>query len=707
MKNSFKSLLILAVICILPIDKIIGAPINININTRNSLLRIGMAPLTITKEGKEIATKLYYALDADNVLFVEEICKNLSNIQVVENNTLDYSALKWLCEKWIEEKKTNNVIILDKLSLDYYQYFIANKCEHLKEYLCRHYQIKNYSANEDDMALSNRKMYLEDLLLFNDPSRDTWDFSNNVINLLNIKKGDKVLDLGAGFGYYSNKLLELVGKAGKVYSADTNNHYIKYISDYSKKFNIENLVPVNSKESDACVSEKVDVVFMCSLYHIIYGWSQEGNRNKLIESIKKTLNPGGRFYIIDNKYSAGKEMNNCYIYKELIISQMEMYGFKYEKYYDISSRRYLLEFIYLPGEMSTLTIDDEFVKEKNDNFIIKIADKKSIIHIGSLDSYDTTPKGILGAKMVLSVLNNKNCIDALNTVRYYNTIIPNENFGGEYTALQWFCKYLASSVSKRKEILKDPLIKSYYQYLSADDYKLLKNYLLYKYKLIDRSKISVKKDIDIGDDNTQEIGRTKRAFIEDFILFNNPQREQWEKSSEIMSQLPIKNGDVIVDLGSGSGYYSYKFSKIIGNSGKVYSLDTKNGHLDFINNFTKSNSINNIVTVKVGDDQGYKIPEKADYVYLCSLYHIVYGVFSHDERENFIMSIVNSLKDNGKLIIVDNCPVNDSTLPYHGPYISKELIISQLSYYGFELVEYYQTIPQRYVLVFKKITPVI
>jgi SAM-dependent methyltransferase len=45
--------------------------------------------------------------------------------------------------------------------------------------------------------------------------------------------------------------------------------------------------------------------------------------------------------------------------------------------------------------------------------------------------------------------------------------------------------------------------------------------------------------------------------------------------------------------------------------------------------------------------------------------------------------------------------VEDTTLPYHGPHLARELIISQLWYYGLQLVNSYQFIPQRYILVFK------
>lgn len=675
--------------------------VKLKIQTKNSILRIGVEPLAYTDKGKKIADKLYDALEEKDYDVIKKISKKYASLQQEEDSVLDYSALSWLCDRIIEQKKYGSINGLDKMSEEYYEYFVKEDYKVLKEYLLSHYGIKKYDVNNQKESDIKRHTFIEELLLFNDPSRNKWDNTDAVISKMNIKNGERVVDVGAGFGFFSDKISGMVGENGVVYAVDTNDTYVNYIKGYVERNGIRNIKPIVSNVHDVVVNDKVDHVFMCSLYHIIYGWSQETNRKAFIGSIKYVLKKGGHFYIVDNKYGAGKEMNNCYIYKEAVISQLENYGFRFVKSYDISKRRYMLDFVYEESPENALTIADD-AKTGEEGMVINVNDERSIIHIGSLDSYDTTEKGILGAKMLINVLNTKNKEDADETVKYYDTIIPKENFGGEYTALQWFCKYVGATSDKKQEMLKDPLTKAYYEYLGDGDYKLLKNYVLYKYKLIDRDKISVSESIDNNEEKTKEIGRTKRAFIEDFILFDNPMRESWEKSSEIMSRMPIKKGDTVIDLGSGSGYYSYKFSKIVGDTGKVYSIDTKSGHLDFINSFAKKNNINNIKTIKPKSDQGYTVPEKGDYVFLCSLYHIVYGVFSHNERERFVQSIVNSLKDDGRLVLVDNSPVDDETLPYHGPFISKDLIISQLSYYGFELEKFYQIIPQRYVMIFRK-----
>src|SRR3954453_16163250 len=52
-----------------------------------------------------------------------------------------------------------------------------------------------------------------------------------------------------------------------------------------------------------------------------------------------------------------------------------------------------------------------------------------------------------------------------------------------------------------------------------------------------------------------------------------PEREKEEKVSKLMPSLNIKPGDVVVDLGAGSGFHTMKLAKLVGPKGKVYAVD--------------------------------------------------------------------------------------------------------------------------------------
>jgi SAM-dependent methyltransferase len=123
-----------------------------------------------------------------------------------------------------------------------------------------------------------------------------------------------------------------------------------------------------------------------------------------------------------------------------------------------------------------------------------------------------------------------------------------------------------------------------------------------------------------------------------------------------------------------------------------------------VQNVSKKFDLGNIETIKDRPDAVGLNPDTADLVFMCSLYHIIYTTATEEVKDRFVDSLKDALKPDGRLIIVDNAVVQNGELPYHGPHIAKELVIVQLYYYGFDLTEQYQFIPQRYVLVFKKRT---
>ena len=139
---------------------------------------------------------------------------------------------------------------------------------------------------------------------------------------------------------------------------------------------------------------------------------------------------------------------------------------------------------------------------------------------------------------------------------------------------------------------------------------------------------------------------------------------------------------------------------MVDKDGKVFAIEIKDEHINTLKEYLDKWHIDNVEVIK-GKEDTLELPCQVDKMFMCSLYHVLYGVISDTDRDKYLKSLVKLLKPDGELIIVDNGPVADNTLPYHGPYISRELIESQLQFYGLRLVDYYQIIPQRYMLKFK------
>ena len=349
--------------------------------------------------------------------------------------------------------------------------------------------------------------------------------------------------------------------------------------------------------------------------------------------------------------------------------------------------------------MANLSLEDKSTMKGKDGGIrpplntdlpvLAVRSKASLIHIGSLDSFDITAGGKEAAQKILDYLSTGNRDSLKKAIDIYDNIIPNENFGGEYTALQWICRLFLAPDEHKKDFLAHPAVSNWFDLLAKDGYSNLKEYLQMKYHFV---------EIEKDDPNA----RTNLRFLEDFILFNNPDRERWDKIAENIYKLGINEGFSVMDFGCGPGYFTFKFADLVGTQGHVYGIETNDRHISYVQDYLKKYNISNISIYEYKpEDLGLQGGEMVDVVFMCSLYHILYAALTDGERDLFVKNIKNHLKEGGRLIIVDNDLVESEDLPYHGPYISRDLIISQLWHYGFYLIDQYQFTVQRYILEFR------
>jgi len=264
------------------------------------------------------------------------------------------------------------------------------------------------------------------------------------------------------------------------------------------------------------------------------------------------------------------------------------------------------------------------------------------------------------------------------------------------------------SESQRKGMLAEGRhTADYFELAAADDYALLKKYVKNKYFLSVENEHEIRKlEEKAKGRRPPMVPQSSDATAEEVITWGeiftyaNPIREQWEKTSKILDFLKVKPGEVIGDVGCGAGYYTFKFSDLVGQQGKVFAVDTNKMVLDFLAKSAEKQYLP-VVPVLSTENNTKLPPNSCDMVFICTMYHAVYVTSIEYVKDEFINSIKMALRPGGRFVIVDNTILPSNQNPFYGPRIAKELIISQLQHYGFKLVDSEQIIPQRYVLVFQ------
>ena len=126
-----------------------------------------------------------------------------------------------------------------------------------------------------------------------------------------------------------------------------------------------------------------------------------------------------------------------------------------------------------------------------------------------------------------------------------------------------------------------------------------------------------------------------------------PEREQEEQPGKLLPALKFKEGDVVADIGAGSGYLTFRMAKLVGKTGKVYAVDIQPEMLDLIRKRMKDRKVTNVEPVQ-GTETDPKLPAASvDLIIMVDVYH----EFSYPYEMTEAM--VKALKPGGRLVFVE------------------------------------------------------
>ena len=108
----------------------------------------------------------------------------------------------------------------------------------------------------------------------------------------------------------------------------------------------------------------------------------------------------------------------------------------------------------------------------------------------------------------------------------------------------------------------------------------------------------------------------------------------------------VEKGMTVMDYGCGNGYFSIPLSNMVGESGKVYSVDIQEEMLDKLAIKTKALNLSNISAIKI-ESNGLKLPVLIDFAIA------IYVVHEIPNQERFFKEVFELLKPEGKLLVVE------------------------------------------------------
>ena len=118
--------------------------------------------------------------------------------------------------------------------------------------------------------------------------------TERLVQVLDIRAGSVVGEIGAGSGELTMAMAKIVGDAGRVFSNEVNKDRVRTIEEAVKKAGLKQVTVVEGHATQTNFpAQCCDAIFMRNVYHHF------GDPPAMNASLRDSLKPGGRLAIID------------------------------------------------------------------------------------------------------------------------------------------------------------------------------------------------------------------------------------------------------------------------------------------------------------------------------------------------------------------------------------------------------------------------
>ena len=174
-------------------------------------------------------------------------------------------------------------------------------------------------------------------------------------------------------------------------------------------------------------------------------------------------------------------------------------------------------------------------------------------------------------------------------------------------------------------------------------------------------------------------------------VFDDPERDAWQKPHEVIEALRLKPDAVVADIGAGTGYFAMRLAHMQP-QGRIYGADTEPDMVKYLAERAQREGLKNVTAVHATPDDP-RLPEKADLILLVDVFHHV------GERVRYFRELQRALKAGGRIVIIDfrmNSPIG----PPVRARIAPEQVKAELALAGYALVQDHDFLPNQYFLIF-------
>jgi arsenite methyltransferase len=170
-------------------------------------------------------------------------------------------------------------------------------------------------------------------------------------------------------------------------------------------------------------------------------------------------------------------------------------------------------------------------------------------------------------------------------------------------------------------------------------------------------------------------------------------RDEWQKPEEVIRALQIKPGQVIADLGSGSGYFTFRLAQAVAPGGKVYAVDIDESMNQYVTAQARERGLTNVDVILAKPDDPLLPRSGVQMIFSANTYHFL------ENRIAYFTNATKYLRPGGRVVIIDFSSRQWFDL-LGAHYTPGDVIKREMKKAGYTLQEEFGFLSKQHLLVF-------
>jgi SAM-dependent methyltransferase len=196
----------------------------------------------------------------------------------------------------------------------------------------------------------------------------------------------------------------------------------------------------------------------------------------------------------------------------------------------------------------------------------------------------------------------------------------------------------------------------------------------------------------LGQTGSAQQTTTRKAstpYTGDLSIFDSPGRDERLQINRVMGILGVASGKAVADIGAGSGWFTVRAARRVGDAGTVYAVDINPDAIRYIEDRVGKENLHNVRPI-LGKPDDPMLPVKVDAVLLLKTYHEV------AQPITLMRNLRSCLAAGARVGVIDRNGNGEN----HG--VVREVVIQEANQAGYRLLNQYDFVKDGmdYFLVF-------